>query len=171
MRLGSWISVAAMAAGTLFLLLPALAGNYAQTASRAPAKDLPPGAGQDAFVRVCSGCHVTALVTSQRKSTDDWASVVIEMRNRGAVGSDQDLEDIVGYLTTNFGPAATPIHVNVNTASAAEIAGALSLPLAQGNAIVEFRERRGKFKDIATLEQVPGAEIAKIEAAKDHIDF
>ncbi|SEB99640.1 ComEA family DNA-binding protein [Terriglobus roseus] len=169
MRLGSWISSAAMATGALFLLLPALAGNYVQTPP--PAKDLPPGAGHDAFVRVCNGCHVTALVTSQRKSADDWASVVIEMRNRGAVGSDQDLEDIVGYLAANFGPAAAPVRVNVNSASAAEIAGALSLPLAQGNAIVEFREKSGKFKDITALEQVPGADTAKMEAAKDRIDF
>jgi competence protein ComEA len=171
MRLGSWISSAAMATGTLFLLLPALARDPWQAAAPPPPRDLPPGPGHDTFVRVCTGCHVTALVTSQRKSADDWASVVIEMRNRGAAGSDADLEEVVGYLAANFGPAAAPVRVNVNAATAAEIAGALSLPLAQGSAIVDFREKNGKFRDITALEQVPGADTARLEAAKGRIDF
>jgi competence protein ComEA len=155
-----------MFAGALVLLVPALAGSFDQSAQQLPA-----GPGRDVFARVCSGCHGTTLATSQRKSADDWATIVIEMRSRGASGSDDEMESIVDYLSTNFGKSAPVAHVNMNTAVAADIAGALSLTSDQASAIVAYRDKNGNFKDIASLEQVPGIDVAKVEAAKDHIDF
>jgi competence ComEA-like helix-hairpin-helix protein len=166
MRFSPWWSGSVMAAGFLSLLVPALAGSAGQSPQQLPA-----GPGRDTFQRVCSGCHMTNLATTQRKSADDWATVVIEMRSRGASGSDDEMESIVNYLATNFGPSAAPAHININTAAAGDIAAALSLTLEQGSAIVAYRDKNGKFKDVTSLEQVPGTDVAKLEAAKDRIDF
>ncbi len=171
MQFKAWNSGAACVTGVLVLLIPALSGSHAQTAAPPAPKELPAGPGHDTVVRVCSGCHVATLITSQRKSADDWTTTVIEMRNRGASASDEELEGIVQYLATNFGPTAAPLRINVNTATAADIAGALSLTVAQSEAVVAYRDKNGKFKDLAALEQVPSIDTAKVDAARDRIDF
>jgi competence protein ComEA len=93
------------------------------------------------------------------------------MRARGANASDEDLVDVVEYLAKNFGPQTPPARVNINTASAYEIAGALSVTQDEANAIVNYRTKNGNFKDLASLKQVPRVEAAKIDAAKDRLDF
>jgi mono/diheme cytochrome c family protein len=65
---------------------------------------LPPGAGRETTIRICSGCHALTMITSSRKSADDWAGTVDQMRSRGANGTDEEFDQIVGYLATNFGP-------------------------------------------------------------------
>jgi competence protein ComEA len=170
MKRAAWISGAVLAAATIASTLPA-AGAFQQNqppANTPPAnakEELPPGPGKDTFLRICSGCHLTSVATTQRKTADGWTDTVIEMRNRGANASDDDLEQIVQYLATNFGP------VNINTAAASDIATVLSVPQAEAESIVAYRNKNGKFKDIAALKLVPGVEIAKVDAAKDRILF
>jgi cytochrome c5 len=72
-------------------------------AQNAP-KALPDGAGKDIFVRVCSKCHSTDIPASQHKNADEWTNVLIDMRNKGAEASDEEMEQILKYLVTNFGP-------------------------------------------------------------------
>lgn len=163
-------------AGTAIILFPFSASALFQPQSQSPAsakQELPSGPGRDAFAHTCSGCHVLTVVTTQRKTADSWADTAVEMRNRGANASDDELEQIVQYLATNFGPKSTPsqINININAAVASEIAAALSLPQTEAEAIVAYRDKNGKFKDVAALEVVPSVESAKIEAAKDRIDF
>lgn len=134
-------------------------------------KQLPPGPGKDVLVKTCAGCHLLSVVTVQRKTEDQWTDTVIEMRSRGANASDDDLVALVEYLGKNFGPDSAPPHVNINTATAIEIAGALSIAQDEANAIVDYRTKNGNFKDVAGVKKVPGVEGAKIDAAKDRIDF
>ncbi|MFP5275938.1 MAG: helix-hairpin-helix domain-containing protein [Acidobacteriota bacterium] len=143
-------------------------------------KKLPPGPGREELVRVCTGCHLLSVVTSQRKSEDGWTDTVVEMRNRGANASDDDMVKIVEYLAKNYGPnsappaaaaPATSTKVNVNTAAAAEIAAGLGLPQSQAQAIVDYRAKNGNFKNLAGLKQVPDIDTAKIDADKDKIEF
>jgi len=134
-------------------------------------KQLPAGPGKDTLVRVCAGCHLLTVVTVQRKSESGWTDTAIEMRSRGAIASDEDLEAVVEYLAKNFGPQSPPARVNINTASGVEIAGALSMTQDEANAIVDYRTKNGKFKDADGVKQVPGIEAAKIDAAKDRLDF
>ena len=170
MKRAAWISGALLTAATMASTLPAV-GAFQQNpppANTAPAntkEELPPGPGKDTFQRVCSGCHLTSVATSQRKTADGWTDTIIEMRTRGANASDDEFEQIVQYLATNFGP------VDVNTADAAAIASALSVPQTEAEAIVAYRNQNGKFKDIAALKLVPGVEAAKIEAAKANLNF
>src|SRR5580700_8065355 len=134
-------------------------------------KQLPPGPGKDILANTCSGCHLLTVVTVQRKTEDQWTDSVIEMRSRGAQASDEDLITLVAYLVKNFGPESAPARVNINTASAIEIAGALGISQDQANAIVDFREKNGKFKDAEAVKKVPGVDAAKIDAAKAQLDF
>ena len=71
-------------------------------------KSLPAGPGRTAVVRVCTGCHLLTVVTSQRKSESDWTDTVVEMRSRGANASDEDMVKIVEYLAKNYGPNSPP---------------------------------------------------------------
>jgi competence ComEA-like helix-hairpin-helix protein len=153
-------------------LIPALArpiqeGKGADTTKQ----ELPPGEGKDLLAKNCTGCHQLSVVTSQHKSESGWTDTIVEMRNRGANGSDEDMEKIIHYLTANFGPQTASARVNINTASASDMVSGLSLTQAEADAVVSCRDKNGKFKDIAGLKQVPGVEAAKIDAVKDRIDF
>jgi competence ComEA-like helix-hairpin-helix protein len=159
----------------LMPLMAAIAGSTQEAAQ--PAKqELPPGEGKDLLTKDCTSCHQVSVITSQHKSESKWTDTVVEMRNRGAEGSDEDMEKIIHYLAANFGPqdATAPAKVakvNVNTASASDIVTGLSLSQASADAIVAYRTKNGKFKDIDSLKQVPGVEAAKIDAVKDKIEF
>jgi competence protein ComEA len=82
---------------------PAQAVPPTTVAQNAP-KPLPDGPGKDTFVRVCSKCHSTDIPASQHKNADEWTDTLIDMRNKGAEASDEELEQILKYLVTNFGP-------------------------------------------------------------------
>jgi quinoprotein glucose dehydrogenase len=68
---------------------------------------LPPGPGHDLTVRVCSGCHSPDLAASQRLSAQEWNSLVQNMSARGAVATDEEFDQISGYLARSF-PQSTP---------------------------------------------------------------
>lgn len=65
---------------------------------------LPDGKGKAEFERICSSCHTTAMVARQKNTADGWKSIVDDMVSRGAQGSQADLDNVVLYLSTNFGP-------------------------------------------------------------------
>lgn len=163
----------------------AVAGSSPQNPSPAPVpfippdaaqqeaakKDLPLGDGRDAVIRLCGGCHLYTVMSVQRKSEDKWTDTVIEMRSRGASGSDDELTQVVEYLAKNFGPDSPLPKININTAPATVIASGLSLTFPEGQAIADYRDKHGKFKDLTSLKQVPGVDSSKIDAAQDRIEF
>jgi competence protein ComEA len=166
------LTCALFGATLLVPLVPALAGPAQEKKDAPPAKqELPPGVGKDLLIKDCSGCHELTVVTAQHKSESKWTDTIVEMRNRGADGSDEDMEQIVHYLTANFGPQDASARVNINSAGASDIVSSLSLSQADADAIVAYRTRNGKYKDLAGLKQVPGVDAAKIDAVKDRIDF
>jgi putative heme-binding domain-containing protein len=67
------------------------------------AQSLPEGPGKAEFQRTCSGCHVITVVTAQRLNQSGWENVVDNMVSRGAQASPDELQQIVRYLTANFG--------------------------------------------------------------------
>ena len=144
------------------LLLPLMAAiaGAPQEAVQPAKQELPPGEGKDLLVKTCTGCHQISIITSQHKSESKWTDTVVEMRNRGANGSDEDMEKIIHYLAANFGlqdaPAQTAAaKVNINSASASDIVVGLSLSQANADAIVAYRTKNGKFKDIDSLSRFP----------------
>jgi competence protein ComEA len=176
MNLRGTLVVTALGTGMLYPIFAAVAIPAQQSKdssskdSGAPKDSLPPGEGKDLLLKSCLGCHELNVVTVERKTESGWTDTVVEMRNRGANGTDEDMELIIHYLTTNFGPE-TGSKVNINSANAADIAQKLSLSKADADAIVAYRDKNGKYKEMADLKQVPGVDAAKIEAAKDLIEF
>jgi putative heme-binding domain-containing protein len=72
------------------------------------AQSLPEGLGKTEFQRICSNCHSVSIATSQRMTQAQWTGVVNDMVSRGAKGSQQDLDNVVSYLSTHFGQGAPP---------------------------------------------------------------
>jgi len=117
------------------------------------------------FERLCGTCHEPERGTSSRRTRDQWLQTVNQMVARGAQGTDDELMAVVEYLTREHG------RVNVNLASAADIASVLGLTPAEGAAIVEHRRQRGTFDDAAAVERVSGIDARKLAARRDAMVF
>jgi competence protein ComEA len=151
---------------TAFFLLAA--GSFALFSG---AQSLPAESGKATFLRVCSGCHETDVATGSRHSRQEWDSLVSQMVSMGAPATDAEMDQIVDYLTTNFGPAPAKAKVNVNTANAKDLTDGLGLSAAESDAIVAFRAKNGNFATVDDLKKVQGVDAAKIEAARNVISF
>jgi mono/diheme cytochrome c family protein len=78
---------------------------FAQAAPPAsPDNALPDGAGKPIVVRACVGCHSLKVVVSRKATREDWSKVVNEMVTRGADLSDDEIDKVIDYLSTNFKP-------------------------------------------------------------------
>jgi putative heme-binding domain-containing protein len=101
----------------------------------AKAQSLPAGNGKADFERICSSCHSVDRATSQRMTRTEWAVVVSDMVARGAQGSSAELDNVVSYLSVNFGKsnaspssaAPTPTLPSETPLSAGEISKASRL--------------------------------------------
>lgn len=136
------------------------------------AQDLPAGPGKDTLVKVCTQCHDIESIPRLRYSREDWANLVYSMKDMGADATAPELEQIIDYLTKNFGKGNTAANkVNVNAAAAKEIETGLGLSTKESELIVQYRTKNGNFKDVDALLKVEGVDAAKIQAAKDKIAF
>ncbi|HVO99895.1 MAG TPA: helix-hairpin-helix domain-containing protein [Bryobacteraceae bacterium] len=125
------------------------------------AQDLPDGPGKETVLKLCQDCHDLGMVTMDNRTREGWQKTVTKMGERGAEVSDDQFETIVAYLTTHFG------RINVNKASAAEIAAGAGFSEQEAVEIVKYRDKNGEFKDWKDLKKV--VDPAKVEAKKDHI--
>ena len=64
---------------------------------------LPEGPGRAVTERMCTSCHGVEQFTGMRMTKQRWAETVDDMVARGAQGSDADINQVVQYLTDNFG--------------------------------------------------------------------
>lgn len=147
------------------LLIPFLAFSV----TLVQAQDLPAGKGKDLVENTCGSCHGLDVVVSQHATKDGWASIVDYMVSRGATGTPEEISTIVDYLAKNFPAAAGK--VNVNKATAKDLATQLELTDKDSEAIVKYRTDHGDFKDWDGLAKVPGIDAKKLEAKKDSIVF
>lgn len=116
-------------------------------------------------MRVCNKCHDAGRIVQTRRPRAQWEELLEQMVARGAKGSDEDLDTIMDYLVSTFG------RVNVNTATAADIAQVLGLAPANASSIVEFRKAHGRFEDFDALTAVPGAPVTALQELRDAITF
>jgi len=145
------------------------------------ASSLPPGEGKAIVQRTCMGCHALKVVTSKRASKKQWSMLVDQMVSRGADLEDEEIEVVVDYLSKNFSLDKKPAvageavvssrRVNVNTATATQLAAALGLSSKESLSIVSYREKNGNFKQWRDLAKVPGIEVQKIESNKGRLLF
>jgi glucose dehydrogenase len=82
---------------------PASAAPSIPTSTPADAaSSLPDGDGKAEVMATCTKCHGTANFTSIRMNRQGWEDEVQNMRDRGAVGSDEDFKKIIDYLSKTF---------------------------------------------------------------------
>ena len=134
--------------------------------SAANGDDLPEGKGKAIFVRMCSDCHGLDQVTSSKYPKKQWTYVVDDMVSRGATGSDEDVDAVIGYLSRNFGKP-----VNINTSTAKDIETGLSFTAAQSELLVRYRTDKGPFKTYEDLLKVPGLDAGLLDEQKKNIVF
>lgn len=132
--------------------------------------ELPAEQGKDVFVRVCSQCHSPDNVMALAQGREGWENTVSQMVGYGAQGSDDDFTTIVAYLAKNF-PAPAAAKINVNRATAQELATGLSLTQTEAQAIVQYRQANGDFKSIDDLKKVTAVDAKKLDAVKDRLAF
>lgn len=72
--------------------------------------ELPEGDGKPLAVEYCQDCHRLTNLSRSHKSADDWHETVETMIDRGARLPPENVDALVQYLATNFGPKqiATP---------------------------------------------------------------
>ncbi|QNI38571.1 c-type cytochrome [Edaphobacter sp. 4G125] len=71
---------------------------------QAPSSPLPEGAHRETVERACSGCHSVQMFTGRRMNREEWGTTVSNMIGRGAKITDDEFDQIVGYLATAFPP-------------------------------------------------------------------
>lgn len=151
-----------MIARFIFAGLLAAVSALAQEKS-ASKPQLPDAAGKATTVRICSQCHGADIVLGRPNSEDGWSAIVADMVERGAKGSDDELYEVVQYLTKNI--RALP-KINVNKATAKELEDGLAISGQEAAAIVEARQK-SPFQSFDDLKKVPGLDAAKL-ALKRH---
>lgn len=113
---------------------------------------------------VCGRCHTTALFLNKPRSWDRWNDVFADMTQRGANGTDEQLERVTRFFLENL------TLVNVNTSAADELAGVLGVSGEVAQEIIARRERQ-PFANIAQLRAVPGVNPDRLEERKSRILF
>jgi competence ComEA-like helix-hairpin-helix protein len=163
--LSRWILVAAAAFACAF-------GSRltAEPASRSRSplgQELAPGAGKELVLQMCTtGCHGVEKFMSEHRSKSQWIETLETMKTEGATGTDADFKTVLGYLVAHAG-----IQVKINVATAKQIDDALDLEPGQAEAIVKYRDEKGKFADWPALMSVPGLDPKKLEEQKANVVF
>jgi mono/diheme cytochrome c family protein len=86
------------AAGILAGIFPGFPAEAQQTGP------FPAGAGRDIIAVACTQCHKAGPITQLRMGEAGWRRQVYNMVLRGAQIGPDEIDDVVKYLTTNFGP-------------------------------------------------------------------
>jgi len=126
---------------------------------------LPPGEGRDAVAFMCVPCHGVLPAIAVRKTAVGWSATVEDMRVKGAKGSDEQAEAAAAYLARFFAA------VDVNKATAAEIAQVTGLTSDEAQAIVAYRDAGHSFKSFSDVKKVPDIDAKRLAAAKPRIVY
>jgi mono/diheme cytochrome c family protein len=90
----------------------------------------PAGASRDLIAVACTQCHRAGPITQLRMGESGWRRQVYNMVLRGAQIGPDEIDDVVKYLATNFGPGVpvpgvTPAPVKLPDGAGADlVAGA-----------------------------------------------
>jgi mono/diheme cytochrome c family protein len=90
----------------------------------------PAGASRDLIAVACTQCHKAGPITQLRMGEAGWRRQVYNMVLRGAQIGPDEIDDVVKYLATNFGPGVpvagvTPAPVKLPDGAGADlVAGA-----------------------------------------------
>lgn len=66
--------------------------------------DLPQGPGKDILENNCEECHGPERIVEKAWTKDKWRATVKDMVSRGAELKPEEIDTLVDYLATYFGP-------------------------------------------------------------------
>ena len=148
-----------------------LIAAFSQLAPLAQAADLPDGKGKEIILRACTGCHKPEEIAAYRFTKDEYHAIAYRMGDRGAQATRAELDIVADYLFEHFPKIEDATKINVNKATAQEIAAGLALTNEEAEAVVKYRQRHGEFHAWGDLLTIYGVDGRKIAAAKDKISF
>ncbi len=155
-----------MARGTLIACLLLSAGTPCLRAA-----DLPEGKGKEIILRACVGCHKAEELTVYRFTKDEYQTIVYRMGERGAQATRDELDIVAAYMFEHFPKVEDTTKINVNKATAQQIAAGLGLTNEEAEAVVKYRDRHGDYHAWGDLLIIYGVDGKKIAAAKDKMTF
>lgn len=86
---------------TTLAIFASILASWPLWAEQAP--DEPPaGPGLELIQRSCISCHDIYMITTKRKTPEQWADVMDLMAARGAEVSPEEMQVIEEYLSQNF---------------------------------------------------------------------
>ena len=133
------------------------------------ANPLPPGEGSDIVAATCSQCHGLTAVTQLREGRNAWRHQVYDMVERGAQIAPADLDTIVNYLATHFGPGIpfpgpSPVPVALPAGNGANIVDA-KCSLCHGvDRVVSAKKTRAQWTSIVNRMLYLGAPVTPDQA-------
>lgn len=68
---------------------------------------LRPGVGSEVVQAACSRCHSIDLAVAHTHTPDEWNEVIGHMIDMGLTASDDQLDQIATYLSTQYAKAST----------------------------------------------------------------
>ena len=113
---------------------------------------------------VCGRCHTIMLFLNKPRSWERWNDVFADMTQRGATGTDEQLQQVTKYFWENL------TLVNVNTSPAEELIWVLGIREEVAQDIIARRERHA-FADFRELSAVPGVDGKILDERKSRILF
>ena len=113
---------------------------------------------------VCGRCHTTELFLKERRSWARWNELFADMIERGADGTDDQLDGVSRYFLENL------TLVNVNRSPAEELRGVLGISGDAAEAIIARREHQ-PFTGLAQLREIKGIDPNILEQRKSRILF
>ena len=147
--------------------IPLLGGAVGSPGAMRAAQDvLPDAPGRDITVKVCAGCHAAETVASVRHTPEGWRDVIVKMVAAGAQGTEQELEAVLQYVSTQF-PVEAQKALNLNTATSIELESVAGLLRKEAAALITHREKNGPCKKLEDLKKIAGLDYKKIEARKE----
>jgi mono/diheme cytochrome c family protein len=69
---------------------------------------LPDGPGREVVVKVCTSCHGPEKFVWHEGNEDHWQAVVDKMISKGATATNAEFDQVVAYLSKNFGYIPVP---------------------------------------------------------------
>ena len=119
-----------------------------------------------AVVAVCTACHSSAQFLTAARPYLRWEQTMQDMLDRGAKGTDEQLDHVLSYLVKNI------TIVNVNSSPPDQLGMTLQIPSEVADDIVAKRTAH-PFTNVDELKAVKGInpEVVQKLAAKKQIEF
>lgn len=143
---------------------PAATPGRSDVPASGSATGLPDAPGREVVERYCAaGCHGIPTVVAAHRTPADWRRLTDDMLARASAGTPAEAAQIASYLSSQFG------RVDVNSATAQDLALVLGLTTAEAAAIVETRTHDGPFRSVDDLRNVPGLDFAKVQRRRNSV--